>query len=126
MITKGLVRVGGMYGLAARWSLTGAPQGLERQLRDYVVTESLARFSQLDGLSFKTWRMVAGEWFEGTYVFATAAARDAFHASFTAAAPTAPVSVMIGSAPIEITRVEVVAVAEGPAGFASGPGPGTD
>ncbi|MFN8077932.1 MAG: hypothetical protein U0Q19_00060 [Kineosporiaceae bacterium] len=115
-----------MYGLAARWSLTGAPEGIEQRLRDYVVSESLARFSQLDGLSFKTWRMVAGDWFEGTYVFATAAARDAFQASFTTAAPTAPVSVMIGSAPTEITRVEVVAVAEGPAGFASGPGPGTD
>jgi len=32
----------------------------------------------LDGLAFKTWRMVEGEWFEGTYVFDQRVYRDDF------------------------------------------------
>lgn len=115
-----------MYGLIARWPLSAAPEGTDQRLRDYVLGESLARFTQLEGLRFKTWRMAPGEWFEGTYVFATAAARDAFQASFTAIAETAPGTVMIGSPPIEIAPFEVVAVAEGPEGFRAGAGPGAE
>ena len=35
------------------------------------------------GLSYKTWRMVSGEWFEGCYVFATTEAREEFQRTFT-------------------------------------------
>ncbi|HEX2806848.1 MAG TPA: hypothetical protein VHN80_11830 [Kineosporiaceae bacterium] len=113
-----------MYGLAVRWSLEVAPADAADRLRDYVTTTSLATFTGMDGLRFKTWRQRPGEWFEGTYVFETAAARDGFEASFRAKAPTAPVTVLIGSPPASIERFEVVAVAEGGAGFAAGPGPG--
>jgi len=113
-----------MYGLAVRWSLADAPAEVAEQLRSYVTGTSLATFTGLDGLSFKTWRQRPGEWFEGTYVFATAAARDGFEESFRGKAATAPVTVLIGSPPVSIERFEVVAVAEGGAGFAAGPGPG--
>jgi hypothetical protein len=115
-----------VYGLSVRWSLAAAPAGVEKELREYVVGTSLARFAQLDGLRFKTWRMREGEWFEGTYVFGTAAARDAFLGSFRETAAESPGSRLIGSAPVSMEPFEVVAVAEGPAGFASGGGPGPD
>jgi len=115
-----------MYGLIVRWSLEQAPADAAQQLRDYVRQTSLARFSGMPGLSFKVWRMREKEWFEGTYVFATAVARDEFAATFTVQAPTAPGTVMIGSEPISIETCEVVAVAEGGAGFVAGPGPGSD
>ncbi len=113
-----------MYGLSVRWSLESAPETITQELRDYVVGPSLARFTGLAGLRFKTWRMVPGEWFEGTYVFGSAAARDGFAASFAEAAPTAPVSRMIGAPPLFIAPFEVVAVAEGGSGFGAGQGPG--
>ncbi len=113
------------YGLAVRWSLAQAPEGIEGDLREYVVGTSLARFMFLDGLAFKVWRMVPGEWFEGTYVFDSAHERQAFEESFVPGAGQAPGSVMIGSGPISIERFEVVAIAEGPAGFRRGSGPGT-
>ncbi len=114
-----------MYGLTVRWSLASAPDQAAKELREYVAGTSLARFTGMDGLRFKTWRMRAGEWFEGTYVFETAPARDAFEASFREAAPTAPGTQLIGSQPVEIEPFEVVAVAEGGSGFVAGPGPGT-
>jgi hypothetical protein len=40
------------YGLAVRWSLAQAPEGIEDELREYVVGTSLARFMFLDGLAF--------------------------------------------------------------------------
>ena len=112
------------YGLTVRWSLEDAPRGAADDLREYVVGTSIARFMFLDGLAFKVWRMREGEWFEGTYVFGSSAARDGFSASFAEAAPTAPVSAMIGAPPLFITPFEVVAVAEGGSGFGAGPGPG--
>ena len=114
-----------MYGLSVRWSLAGAEAGVAGKLREYVTGQSLGRFSGLGGLRFKTWRMREGEWFEGTYVFGTAAARDEFLAGFRETAPTSPGSVIIGSAPESMEPFEVVAVAEGDAGFAQGPGPGS-
>jgi hypothetical protein len=113
-----------MYGLSVRWSLAGATDGVAKELREYVVGRSLERFSGMAGLRFKTWRMRPGEWFEGTYVFATAAARDAFLASFRETAATSPGSAIIGSAPVAMEPFEVVAVAEGGEGFAAGAGPG--
>ncbi len=112
------------YGLAVRWSLTDAPAGVAEQLREYVVGTSLARFMFLDGLAFKTWRMVEGEWFEGTYVFDSAQVRDQFREEFAAGAAQSPGSQIIGSAPVLIEDFEVVAIAEGPAKFRRGPGPG--
>ena len=112
------------YGLSVRWSLADAPAGVAQQLREYVVGTSMADFMFLEGLAFKTWRMREGEWFEGTYVFDAAKDRDEFKESFTSNADTSPGSEIVGSAPIEIDDFEVVAIAEGPAGFRRGAGPG--
>ena len=113
------------YGLVVRWSLAQAPSTVGQQLRDYVIGTSLARFMFLDGLAFKTWRMREGEWFEGTYVFDTARDRDEFREEFVAGVATAPGSKIIGSLPIAIEDFEVVAIAEGPAKFRRGAGPGS-
>ena len=108
-----------MSGLTVRWSLAGAPDGAEIELAKYVEETSHARFSSMEGLRFKTWRMRAGEWFEGCYVFVDDVARDAFQTSFTAIAAESPGSQMIGSSPILIEPCTIVAVAEGAAGFAA-------
>ena len=112
-----------MFGLSVRWSLAEASDDAPARLRAYVVGRSLARFTQLAGLRFKTWRMIEGDWFEGTYVFASAAARDDFAAGFAATAAESPGSLLVGSSPVAIEAFEVVAIAEGPSGFSSGPGP---
>lgn len=112
------------FGLTVRWSLAEAPEDVATKLRDYVVGTSMARFMFLDGLAFKTWRMVEGEWFEGTYVFDQAVYRDDFQKDFTATAAESAGSQIIGSAPVLIEAFEVVAIAEGPEGFRRGPGPG--
>jgi hypothetical protein len=113
-----------MFGLSVRWSLKNAPTGAAQQLREYVTQTSLNRFSGMDGLHMKTWRMMEGEWFEGTYVFAAREDRDHFLAGFMPGEATAPGSLMIGSSPIAYDLFEVVAIAEGGAGFVSGAGPG--
>ena len=113
-----------MYGLSVRWSLRDADAGVSKLLRDYVRDQSLARFTGMPGLAFKTWRMVPAEWFEGTYVWDTAAHRDEFLDAFLTTADTAPGTVMIGSPPELYERFEVVAIAEGGSGFAAGVGPG--
>jgi hypothetical protein len=112
---------GGQPGLTVRWSLEDAPEGVEEALADYVAGTSHARFTGLAGLRFKTWRMRAGEWFEGCYVFATDADRQAFQESFTATAAESPGSRIVGSAPVLIEPCTVVAVAEGAEGFAAAP-----
>ena len=70
-------------------------------------------------MSYKTWRMVPGEWFEGAYVFADDAARAHFQEEFTAVAAQSPGSQIIGSPPFLIEACAVVAIAEGGAGFAA-------
>ena len=110
-----------MLGLTVRWSLADAPAGVDEQLRRYVADSSHARFTGMDGLRFKTWRMVPGAWFEGCYVFETSAARDAFQTQFTQVAADSPGSQIIGSAPVLIEACDVVAVAEGGAGFRAAP-----
>lgn len=114
-----------MYGLSVRWSLRDAAPDVTQALRAYVTGASLERFTGRPGLRFKTWRMVPGAWFEGTYVFATAADRDAFRDEFAATAATSPGSRLVGAPPEFIEPFEVVAVAEGGEGFAAGPGPGS-
>ncbi len=112
------------YGLTVRWSLRDAPSDAAARLREYVVGTSLTRFSGTPGLRYKVWRMIEGEWFEGLYVWSTAAARDAFEASFRPGADDSPGSLIVGAGPQVIEPFEVVAVAAGDAGFTTGPGPG--
>jgi hypothetical protein len=106
-----------LRGLTVRWSLAEAPDGVEQALATYVGDTSHARFTGMDGLSYKTWRMVPGEWFEGCYVFADDAARAAFEEGFRAVAADSPGSQIIGSSPVLIEPCAVVAIAEGAAGF---------
>lgn len=110
-----------MKGLTVRWSLADAPADVAERLAAYVADTSHARFTGKDGLGFKTWRMRAGEWFEGCYVFGTDEDRAAFQESFSASAAESPGSQIIGSAPILIEPCEIVAIAEGADGFAAAP-----
>jgi hypothetical protein len=110
-----------MKGLTVRWSLAEAPDGVEEELAGYVASTSHARFTGKPGLRFKTWRMRPGEWFEGCYVFESAGARDAFQEQFGSAAADSPGSRIVGSAPVLIEPCEIVAVAEGGAGFLASP-----
>ncbi|WP_235737927.1 hypothetical protein [Nocardioides alcanivorans] len=110
-----------MKGLSVRWSLTDAPADTAQRLADYVADSSHARFEGKAGLQFKTWRMRAGEWFEGTYVFESDEARVEFQEGFTPGAAESPVSQLIGSAPILIEPFAVAGIAEGGSGFASAP-----
>ncbi|MCW2765214.1 MAG: hypothetical protein JWO11_1173 [Nocardioides sp.] len=109
-----------MKGLTVRWSLVGAREGVAAELASYVEGTSHARFTGLAGLRFKTWRMRPGEWFEGCYVFVSDEARVDFQNNFTAGAPDAPGSKIVGSSPILIEACEIVAVAEGWDGFEAG------
>jgi hypothetical protein len=106
-----------MKGLTVRWSLEAAPADAADQLAAYVADSSHARFTGKPGLRFKTWRMRAGEWFEGCYVFATDEECAAFEREFTAVAEESPGSQIIGSAPVLIEPCDIVAVAEGGEGF---------
>lgn len=106
-------------GLTVRWSLADAPDGVEEALADYVAGTSHARFTAMEGLRFKTWRMRRGAWFEGCYVFVDDATRAAFQESFAPGADTSPGSQIIGSSPVLIEECEIVSVAEGVGGFAA-------
>lgn len=110
-----------MAALTVRWSLAEAADGVEERLAAYVEETSHARFTGMDGLRFKTWRMRPGEWFEGCYVFVDDAARAAFQASFTEVAADSPGSQIVGSSPVLIEECAVVAIAEGGAGFVAAP-----
>ena len=108
-----------MRGLTVRWSLEGAPAEVAGELAAYVEESSHARFSNMSGLRFKTWRIKPGQWFEGCYVFATDDDRAEFQRTFSQAAAESPGSKIIGSAPILIEECEIVAIAEGGEGFQS-------
>ncbi|WP_181310239.1 hypothetical protein [Nocardioides campestrisoli] len=110
-----------MRGLTVRWSLAEAPDGVEEALATYVAETSHARFTGMSGLRFKTWRMRAGEWFEGSYVFVDDQARADFEESFRAGADDSPVSQIVGSPPILTEPCDVVAIAEGWEGFEATP-----
>lgn len=110
-----------MHGLTVRWSLAEASEGVERRLAEYVAETSHARFTGKAGLRFKTWRMRPGEWFEGTYVFESAEDRQRFQDEFAATADESPGSRLVGSSPVLIEPCEVVAIAEGAAGFVALP-----
>ena len=102
-----------MRGLTVRWSLSGSPADTADRLADYVAETSHERFQGMEGLSYKTWRTVPGEWFEGVYVFASDEARARFQADFAAKAADAPASQLIGRPPVLIEPCRIVAVAEG-------------
>ena len=106
-----------MLGLTVRWSLADAPPEVGEALASYVEETSHERFTGKEGLRFKTWRMRRGAWFEGCYVFESAEAREQFQEEFTSTAADSPGSQIIGSAPVLIEPCDVVAVAEGAAGF---------
>lgn len=108
-----------MRGLTVRWSLAEPPEGVEEALADYVRETSHAKFEELEGLEFKTWRMRPGEWFEGCYVFISDEVRENFQKRFEAGAAESPGSQIIGSAPVFIEPCEIVAVAQGRGGFSS-------
>jgi hypothetical protein len=108
-------------GLTVRWSLADAPEGVEEELASYVAETSHARFTGMAGLGFKTWRMRRGEWFEGSYVFASDEARAEFQRAFVADAAEAPGTRIIGSPPILVEECDVVAIAEGWDGFTATP-----
>lgn len=110
-----------MKGLSVRWPLVDADEGVAQQLRDYVAEASFPRFTGMQGLQFKTWRMREGEWFEGTYVFLTDEARAEFEATFRAGAATSPVSELVGAPPELIEPFEVAGIAEGWEGFQATP-----
>jgi hypothetical protein len=110
-----------MHGLTVRWSLADAEEGTERRLVEYVAETSHARFTDMPGLRFKTWRLRPGEWFEGCYVFENNEARQEFQDTFTATAADSPGSRIIGAAPVLIEPCVVVAVAEGGSGFSAHP-----
>jgi len=104
-------------GLTVRWSLEDAPDDVVEELRTYVADSSHARFTDMRGLHFKTWRMRPGQWFEACYVFAGDDERSDFQRTFAQGAEESPGSKIIGSAPILIEECDVVAVAEGQEGF---------
>ena len=106
-----------MKGLTVRWSLADAPAGVEERLASYVADSSHARFTGQEGLRFKTWRCRPGEWFEGCYVFVSDQARAEFQRAFNETAAESPGSQLIGSAPVLIEECDIVAVAQGGAGF---------
>jgi hypothetical protein len=58
--------------------LEDAPADVAEQLASYVEESSHARFTDMPGLRFKTWRIKPGQWFEGCYVFATDEDRSEF------------------------------------------------
>jgi hypothetical protein len=110
-----------VHGLTVRWSLAGAGDDTARRLAEYVAESSHARFTGMPGLRFKTWRLRPGEWFEGCYVFESPEARQEFQDRFEATAQEAPGSRIVGAPPVLVEPCEIVAVAEGAAGFDAAP-----
>ena len=110
-----------MLGLTVRWSLVGLPDSVADELAAYVESTSHARFTGMDGLRYKLWRVRRGEWFEGTYVFSSAEARVSFEEAFLATADEAPGTRIVGAPPVLVEPWELVAVAEGWDGFVASP-----
>ena len=104
-----------MYGLTIRWSLTHAPAGVDAALRGYVRDESVARFTGMAGLHYKTWQIVDGGFFAGVYVWSTQAARTEFLETFRAM--PSPVTQLIGHDPDVIQEWDVAGIAVGAEGF---------
>src|SRR5690606_5905228 len=95
----------------------------DEKLHDYVEGPSLERCSARDGLRSKSWRTRPRACFEDTSDSDTDAARVALSGSFAEMPAQTPLSQITSSAPGLQQSLDVVAVAEGQAGFAAGPGP---
>jgi hypothetical protein len=102
-----------------RWSLEGASADVADELATYVEESSHARYNDLPGLRFKTWRIRPGQWFEGCYVFATEEDRADFQRTFSQGVADSPGSRIIGSPPVLVEECEILAIAEGREGFQS-------
>ena len=102
------------FGLTVRWSLVGAPEGVEAQLRAYVPETSEPRFRTLAGLIEKRWQLAEGDFFAGVYVFSSAKVRSAFLQTFRA--NPSPVSALIGSDPQSLQEWDLVGSVNGPDG----------
>ena len=102
------------FGLTVRWSLLGAPEGIEAQLRAYVPEVSEARFRVLPGLIEKRWHLVDRGFFAGTYLFSSAEVRSAFLETFRA--NPSVVSQMIGHDPDVVQEWDLVGSVNGPDG----------
>lgn len=102
------------FGLTVRWSLAGAAEGVEQQLRDYVRDSSEGRFTGMPGLVEKRWQLAPGSYFAGVYVWDSVETRSAFLERFSAAA--SPVSELVGSGPESMTEWELVGAATGAEG----------
>jgi len=104
-----------VYGLTIRWSLTHVDAGVNETLRGYVRDESVARFTGLPGLHYKTWQMVDGGFFAGVYVWATATARADFLEKFRAS--PSRVTQIVGQGPDVVQEWDVAGIAVGAEGF---------
>jgi hypothetical protein len=104
-----------MYGLTIRWSLTHAPAGVDQALRSYVRDQSVARFTGMPGLHFKTWQVVDGGFFAGVYVWSTEQARADFLEAFRSS--PSPVTQLVGHDPDVIQEWDVAGIAVGGEGF---------
>ena len=113
--------MGAEHGLTVRWSLAESPADTASRLAEYVADTSHGQFTGMPGLRFKTWRMRPGEWFEGSYVFESPEARQEFQDRFSVSAGEAPGSLIVGAPPVLVEPWQVVAVAEGAAGFRAAP-----
>ena len=122
MSTSAASHLSPAFPMRAPWGTASALRAWQEEaLSAYVEATSHAKFTGRQGLRFKTWRMRAGEWFEGCYVFETPAERDAFQEEFSKTAAESPGSQIVGSAPVLIEPCDIVAVAEGGAGFLAAP-----
>lgn len=103
---------GGGHGLAVRWSLRGAPDDVEAELRAQLAATA-AGAQGPPGTGVAVWRLLPGEWVEGTYVWAGADERDAFAAGVRQSVDDAPVSLLLGHGPELVEPFAVVAVVGG-------------
>ena len=107
-----------MNGLTVRWSLEGAPDGVEAALATYVAETSHARFSEHARAALQDLAQRAGG--SGSRAATSSRTTPRGGSSRTPSPPAAaesPGSQIIGSPPILIEPCVVVAIAEGAAGF---------
>ena len=104
-----------MYGLTIRWSLMHVDADVNAALRSYVREESVARFTAMPGLHWKTWQMVDGGFFAGVYVWASDQARSEFLEQFRAS--PSQVTDLVGADPESVQEWDVVGIAVGAEGF---------
>ena len=92
------------------WDLSSGSKATFAQLRDYLRTESIARFSKMPGLRLKTWisNEDTGRW-GALYLFETHAQADDLVSHIRRARPTE----LTGLEPATIEQFDLEAVTEG-------------